>query len=67
MITEEKDNCNLLYRETNLHNEGIHLNMVNALVNFKKICSLPLVRLVSLEASLENAPKKSFFRRTLAV
>jgi hypothetical protein len=35
--------------------------MANALVNFKKICSLPLVWLVSLEASLENAPKKGFF------
>ncbi len=40
----------------------IPLNMTNALVNFKKICSLPLVWLVSLEASLENAPKKGFFR-----
>ncbi len=40
----------------------IPLNMANALVKFKKICSLPLVWLVSLEASLENAPKKGFFQ-----
>ena len=36
--------------------------MTNALVNFKKICSLSLVWLVSLEAFLEAEPKKSFFR-----
>jgi hypothetical protein len=36
--------------------------MTNALVNFKKICSLPLVRLVSLEASLEAEKKKGLFR-----
>ena len=38
------------------------VTMANALVNFRKICSLPLVWLVSLEVSLENAPKKGFFR-----
>ena len=38
------------------------VTMTNALVNFKKICSLPLVWLVSLEASLEAEPKKGFFR-----
>jgi hypothetical protein len=36
--------------------------MTNTLVNFKKICSLPLVWLVSLEASLEAEQKKGFFR-----
>ncbi len=36
--------------------------MTSALVNFEKICSLPLVWLVSLEASLENESKKGFFR-----
>ena len=37
--------------------------MTNALVNFRKICSLPLVWLVSLEASLNNELKKGFFRQ----
>jgi hypothetical protein len=36
--------------------------MTNAVVNFKKICSLPLVWLVSLEDSLEAESKKGFFR-----
>ena len=36
--------------------------MTNSLVDFKKISSLPSVWLVSLEASLENVPKKGFFR-----
>jgi hypothetical protein len=36
--------------------------MTSALVNFQKICSLPLVWLVSLEASLENEAKKGFFQ-----
>ena len=36
------------------------VTMTNALVNFKKICSLPLVWLVSLEASLEAETKKGF-------
>jgi hypothetical protein len=40
----------------------ISLNMTNALFYFKKICSLSLVWFVSLEASLENASKKGFFR-----
>ena len=38
------------------------LFMTNALFNFKKICSLSLVWLVSLEAFLEAEPKKSFLR-----
>jgi hypothetical protein len=36
--------------------------MTNALVNLKKNCSLPLVWIVSLEASLDNKSKKGFFR-----
>jgi len=38
------------------------LFMTNALVDFKKICSLPLVWLVSLEVSFEAEPKKDFLR-----
>jgi len=38
------------------------LFMANALVDFKKICSLSLVWLVSLEASFEVESKKGFFR-----
>jgi len=41
---------------------SIPLNMANALVNFKKICSLPLVQFFSFIASFKNAPKKGFFR-----
>ncbi len=36
--------------------------MANALVNFRKICSFPISRVVSLEASLEAEFKKSSFR-----
>ena len=36
--------------------------MTNTLVNFKNFCSLSLVRLVSLEASLEAKTKKDLFR-----
>ena len=35
---------------------------MNVLVNFKKICSLQLVRLVSLETSIEEDSKKGFLR-----
>jgi hypothetical protein len=38
------------------------VSMTNTLVNFRKICSLSLVWLVSLEASLENTPKKAFLQ-----
>jgi hypothetical protein len=36
--------------------------MTNALVNFKKKCSQPLVRLISLEKTLEKTPKNGFLR-----
>jgi hypothetical protein len=36
--------------------------LTNALVNFRKICSLSLVWFASLEAFLEAEPKKSFLR-----
>ena len=38
------------------------VTMKNTLVNFKKFCSLSLVRLASLEASLKAETKKDLFR-----
>ena len=38
--------------------------MTNTSVKFKKFCSFPLARLVSLEASLEAERKKGFFRQS---
>ena len=38
------------------------VKMATAVVNFKKNCSFLWARLASLEAPLENAPKKSFFK-----
>ncbi len=62
MITEKKITANCFtVKSIGITKIFILLNLANALVNFKKICSLPLVWLVSVEASLENAPKKGFF------
>ena len=53
-----------LYGEGNYHHLKRYrpVAMTNSLVDFKKISSLSSVWLVSLEASLENVPKKGFFR-----
>ena len=63
MITEKKITvlC-FTVKSIGITQISIPLNMANALVKFKKICFLPLVWLISLEASLANAPKKGFFR-----
>ncbi len=62
MITEKKiTSLCFTLKSIGITRPFIQLTMVNTWLNFRRICSYPLVWLISLEASLETKLKEGFF------